>query len=63
MQLESTKVYFLGRLKIQTDLEEELRSEETRYLSLTEQRNALVKDIENASEQVREYEDRLQETS
>ncbi len=63
MQLESTKVYFLGRLKIQTDLEEELRSEETRYLSLTEQRNVLVKDIENASEQVREYEDRLQETS
>jgi len=31
LQLESTKVYYLGRMRLQEDLEQELASEEARY--------------------------------
>ena len=63
LQLESTKVYFKGRLRLQADLEDELSFEESRCAALNEQSNALMRDLQQASEQVSEYEDRLQETS
>jgi len=36
LQLESTKVYFNGRLRLQSDLEEELNFEEIRFSLLIE---------------------------
>ena len=52
-------MYFKGRLRLQADLEEEFGIEENRFTILNEQRNALMKDLQQASEQVSEYEDRL----
>ena len=63
LQLESTKVYYLGRLRVQQDLEEELTSEEARYSKLVQQRNDLILQLQSASDHVRLVEERLQETS
>ncbi len=50
LQLESTKVYFKGRLRLQADLEDELSFEESRCAALNEQSNALMRDLQQASE-------------
>ena len=60
LQHESTKIYYIGRHKVQADFELEITSELKRKEALLKQKQDVQKALEEASEQILQHEDRLQ---
>jgi len=56
-------VFYLGRTRLQSDLEQQVQQEEHRLSLLQQQRQELEAQLKNGSEHIRLVEDRLQEVS